>query len=116
MKAVNLVGHIVEYSNQIHSLVTNLRLQPLLYYINEKSLCKLGEPAFEDKYEEWKFGKVLADVYYEFSMWASLPLINVKKNPEVPEETVKIIQEVVNELALIPTWKLIDKMRKDCNI
>ena len=116
MRAIELVGHIVEYSNKINSLVTNLRLQPLLFYINEKSLCKNGKVAFEDEYVTWEFGKVLDEVYYEFSMWASLPLINVKKNPEVPEETVKIIQEVVKELAPIPTWKLIDKMRKDCNV
>ena len=110
MKAVELVGHIVEYSNQIHSLVTNLRLQPLLYYINKKSLCELGKPAFEDEYEEWKFGKVLAEVYYEFSIYTSFPIINVDVNPEVPKETVKIIQEVVKELSPIPTWKLIDRM------
>ena len=84
--------------------------KPLLYYINEKSLCELGKPAFEDEYEEWKFGKVLADVYYEFSIYTSFPIINVDVNPEVPKDIEKIIQKVVKELSPIPTWKLIDRM------
>lgn len=105
-KALDLVGHIVSCSNKYHSYVTNLRLQPLLFFIQEEAIRQYGRPAFEDKPVNWEFGKVYTDVYYEYSIYASCFILNAEEK-DVPHKIIKIIDDVVKKYANFATWELI---------
>lgn len=48
-------------------LVTNLRLQKLLYFAQGWSLARYGKPLFDAPIEAWKFGPVVREVYNEYS-------------------------------------------------
>lgn len=113
MKATELVGHIVMFSEQVGKPVTNLRLQKLLYFIQKESLRELGTPAFDDDICAWQYGPVIPDVYYAFSFYANMPIINVNISPNICERIVEIIRNVVKSFADIATWKLVDMTHED---
>lgn len=48
-------------------LITNLRLQKLLYYVQGWSLAMKGEPAFREPIEAWRHGPVVPEVYRFYS-------------------------------------------------
>jgi len=108
MKAIELVGHIVQFSEQCGNPVTNLRLQKLLYFIQKESLKELRIPAFDDEICAWQYGPVIPDVYYAFSFYADMPIINVSINLYIGENIVNIIRKVVRNFADTATWKLVD--------
>lgn len=57
-------------------LLTNLKLQKLLYYQQGFHLAFFGTPLFEESVESWMYGPVVPSVYDEYSKYgaASLPV------------------------------------------
>lgn len=57
-------------------LLTNLKLQKLLYYQQGYHLAFFGTPLFEESVESWMYGPVVPCVYDEYSKYgsASLPV------------------------------------------
>ncbi len=108
MKAMELVYYIIEYSKHVGDLVTNLRLQKLLYFIQKEHLRQpQGDPAFEDDIFAWQYGPVVPNVYYEFSRYASTPIINVEKIGDIDYSIETSIETVVKKYKKVPTWKLV---------
>ena len=107
MDAIELVGFIIAYSKQIGVLVTNLRLQKLLYFIQKEHLQHYGAPAFNDSIVAWQYGPVVPNVYYEFSRYASTPIINVGVNPDIDNLVKHSIITVLDRYKNVPTWKLV---------
>lgn len=48
-------------------LMTNLRLQKLLYFAQGWSLARLGKPLFDAQLEAWKYGPVVPEIYRRYS-------------------------------------------------
>ena len=59
-------------------LLTNLKLQKLLYYEQGFHLAYFGSPLFDEKIEAWQYGPVVPDVYNHFKHYG--------KNVIEPEE------------------------------
>lgn len=57
-------------------LLTNLKLQKLLYYQQGFHLAFFGTPLFEESVESWMYGPVVPSVYDEYSKYgsASIPV------------------------------------------
>ena len=70
MKALDLVGHIVTYSEQTKRPATNLRLQALLYRIQQEYLKRYGRIAFDDETKYTGEVAYYPDVYYEYAPYA----------------------------------------------
>lgn len=107
MDAMDLVGYIITYSKHIGNLVTNLRLQKLLYFIQKEHLQQHGEPAFDDDICAWQYGPVVPRVYYEFSRYASTPIINIDESTPLDDSIKNTIRTVLNKYNKVPTWKLV---------
>ncbi len=112
IKAGDLVGTIVAASEKYHTLLTPLRLQAMLFFIQKESLWRRFVPAFDDDICAWDFGPIVPDVYYEYSHYASTPIINVEEK-EIDKELRGIIDYVVYRYSTIATWRLINAMIKD---
>src|SRR5690606_17024633 len=52
-------------------LISNLKLQKLVYYAQGFSLALLDEPLFEDEIEAWMHGPVVPALYREFKTHGS---------------------------------------------
>ena len=112
VNALELVGTIVAASEKYHTALTPLRLQAMLFFIQKESLWRRFIPAFDDDICAWDFGPIIPDVYYEYSHYASTPIINVEEK-EIDKELRGIIDCVVYRYSNIATWRLIDAMIKD---
>ena len=50
-------------------LMTNLRLQKLLYFAQGWHLVRYGKPLFEDEIDAWQYGPVVPSVYNEYKSY-----------------------------------------------
>lgn len=52
-------------------LVSNLKLQKLLYYVQGFHLAAFGEPLFEEEIEAWMYGPVVPSVYDHYQEYGN---------------------------------------------
>ena len=63
---IDISSYIIEYSNEIGSPVSNLKLQKLLYYSQAAMLVELGQKCFDSKIMAWEFGPVVVEAYQHY--------------------------------------------------
>ena len=74
--------------------ITHLKLQKLVFYIQAVSCVLLRRPLFEEDFEAWVHGPVSPDLYYEFKQYGSDVLPNITEEPELDEDTKRVIRTV----------------------
>ena len=58
------VGHyVINCCRKNQYLISNLKLQKVLYFIQATFLIKTGNACFNDKIEAWDFGPVIPNIY-----------------------------------------------------
>lgn len=107
MKAMDLVGYIILYSEAQGKSVTNLRLQKLLYFVQKEYLVRFGRSAFDDEICAWQYGPVIPSVYHEFSYFANTPISNANCSVEIDKTLKETIKAVVSKYINTPTWQLV---------
>ncbi len=90
-------------------LISNLKLQKLLYYMQGFHLACFDEPLFNDEIKAWTYGPVVPRVYNEYKIYGgkSLP------HPEgdiirLTDEEENIFEQVYREYAQFSAFKLAD--------
>lgn len=74
-KAIDIVKYIIYLANLNGDLITNLKLQKLLYYAQAWYLVNFnGRPLFSDSIEAWQYGPVVPNIYYEFNNFGRKPV------------------------------------------
>ncbi|MDR1918139.1 MAG: DUF4065 domain-containing protein [Tannerellaceae bacterium] len=92
-------------------LMSNLKLQKLLYYVQGFHLAMYDSPFFAEDILAWEYGPVVNEVYQEYKTYASGA---IPYNPEymVPEEITKeqlnLIQEVYHVYGQFSAHKLMN--------
>lgn len=66
-------------------VITNLKLQKLLYYVQGFHLAGFNSPLFNEKIYAWQYGPVVKEVYFKYKENGSLGI-------EPPKEDIKIIE------------------------
>lgn len=77
MKALEIAKYIITKYVNIGKPISNLKLQKLLYFVQGLALCTLERPAFDEEIIAWKYGPVVPEVYFEFSMYGALDIDRV---------------------------------------
>jgi uncharacterized phage-associated protein len=75
MKALKLSEFIIAKFDESGDLLTNKKLQKLLYYIEAWSLVHLDSIIDED-FEAWIHGPVIPSVYHEYKKFSYAPILN----------------------------------------
>ena len=72
-KALDIAYKIIKSAsnNDAGELVSNLKLQKLLYYQQGFHLAYYGEPLFEEDIEAWLYGPVVPSVYDHFKSYGN---------------------------------------------
>lgn len=52
-------------------LISNLKLQKLVYYAQGLHLAEYGEPLFSERIEAWMYGPVIPDLYHHYKKYGS---------------------------------------------
>ncbi len=74
MEAINVAKYILNMANNEGDLITNLRLQKLLYYAQAWYLVNFDRPLFDDTIKAWTFGPVVGSVYYIYKKFRHTPI------------------------------------------
>ena len=114
MKALELAAYVVNKCVNDPSLsITNLQLQKIMYFLQIRSLkgnpCK---PIVDDEtFEAWKFGPVLARVYYTYCYNGGLDIdkyILGEEENVLPKSTdvLPFVDDLVAKALKAKPWKL----------
>ena len=82
MKAMDVAKYFLHKANIGGDLITNLRLQKLLYYAQAWYLVNFDRPLFSDEIKAWRFGPVIESVYHKFKKFRHTAII-YKSNGEI---------------------------------
>ena len=65
-KIANLLLRFAYNADGNEDLMSNMKLQKMLYYQQGFHLAYFGTPLFEDEIEAWMYGPVVPSVYYKY--------------------------------------------------
>lgn len=74
--AQTVARYFLAFANECHELITNLKLNKLVYYAQSWHLALCDEPLFEDPIEAWIHGPVIPNVYVEFKSYSYRPILD----------------------------------------
>lgn len=110
VKALEVAKYIVQEALHRESPVSNLKLQKLLYFVQGVSLALNNVPAFEDDIVAWKYGPVVEDVYYAYSMYgANDIIIPFEADVNLTEKLKHVINLVLDELLPVSAIALVNE-------
>jgi len=85
-----------EASEEDQELISNLKLQKLVYYAQGLYMAVNGKPLFSDKIEAWTYGPVVPELYQHYKKYNSNGIHADKNfNPSIiNEKTKKFLDEI----------------------
>jgi uncharacterized phage-associated protein len=69
-----IADFFIALSNDTGNLITNLKLQKLMFYAQAWHLAIFEEPLFEKDFEAWVHGPVLVDLYHDYKNFKWHPI------------------------------------------
>lgn len=89
-------------------LISNLKLQKLVYYAQGFHLALNDAPLFEERIEAWQHGPVVPDLYRAYSPFGSAPLPGPTgfDIDQIDTETQELLDEVYEVFGQYSAWKL----------
>jgi len=94
----------IAFSNTTGDVITNLKLQKLVYYAQAWHLAIFGEPLFDDDFEAWVHGPVLPSLYQEFKEFRWRPIdreldeysyFSIRE--KLGNQTTELLDEIIEE-------------------
>lgn len=67
----DVARYVINYVNKNDDLISNLKLQKVLYFIQAKFLTDIGYPCFKEEIEAWNFGPVILSIYREYKRYGA---------------------------------------------
>lgn len=87
--------YFIKKSLEYGDLITNLKLQKLLYYTQGWYLAFYDEPLFEEDFEAWVYGPVLVSQYQRFKDYGSGPILFDPDDVNLPQEIKEHLDETL---------------------
>lgn len=72
--ARDIAQWLIWFANEHGDMMTNLRLQKLLYYTQAWHLALNDVPMFDDDFQAWIHGPVIPKIYGEYKKFGSSPI------------------------------------------
>lgn len=79
----DIADYFIALSNDTENLITNLKLQKLVYYVQAWHLAVFKEPIFEDNFEAWVHGPVIPQLYRDYKQFSYNPINEEKEASDV---------------------------------
>ena len=91
-------------------LMTNLRLQKLLYFAQGWHIARTGKPLFDDEMRKWKLGPVVPSIYHAYKANGNSGIAYPIELAEDAfcEDEMKVLLDVAREYSVFSTSKLVD--------
>lgn len=93
--ASEVAKYIISEFHESEDLITNMKVQKLLYYIQGWHLGLYGTPVFDDDFEAWVHGPVQYEVYNEYKKYGGTHITGHIEKPKLEQRIIEHIQEVL---------------------
>ena len=111
--ACDVAKYIIKKCEEMHSPISNMQLQ-LLLYIVQKEFLSCGSEAFPEEIEAWVFGPVVPSVYYQYCGFAGIPIrMYWKPEAELDKDFVRIVDSVIVNKSKLPIWGLVKEVNTE---
>lgn len=114
--ALDIARYIIQYYRKKGILISNLKLQKLLYYVQGECLAdpNIQSPCFKEPIEAWKHGPVVRDVYENYStyMGEKIPS-NDPPKAIINASYKKVIDRVLDRYQDTDPWELVNKTHQE---
>ena len=96
-------------------VITNLKLQKLLYYMQGFYLAIFEEPLFDDEIEAWMYGPVVPSIYNIYNKDGKAPLYNDDdyESIEMSAEHEDLFSQVYSAYGQFSAIKLMEMTHKE---
>lgn len=103
------VEEIAEYIIQ-NNIISNLKLQKILYFIQANFLILKNKKCFEENIESCDFGVIIPKVYNKYRVFgaSSIPNFNICKSFNIKKKDKKLINLIVNKCSSYSNGQLLD--------
>ncbi|KYC64499.1 MULTISPECIES: Panacea domain-containing protein [Heyndrickxia] len=109
-----IANYFIALSNETGNLITNLKLQKLMYYVQSWHLAIYKEPWFDGQFQAWVHGPVLPELYKEYRDFKWHPIVrddldfNYIKNFEakIGEDKTEFLKEICDEYFGMEAYEL----------
>lgn len=88
-------------------LISNLKLQKMLYYVWVDFYKMTERKLFFDEFCAWQLGPVVPSVYYEYCSYAGRPISVYYENMIIEDYDRKLLQSIVFKYAQISANRLV---------
>lgn len=93
---------------EVGDILSNLKIQKLVYYAQGLSLALNNKPLFEDEILAWEHGPVVENLYHQYKEYGANPIPlpqDFDINKFSPEE-IELLKEVYDVYGQFSAWKL----------
>lgn len=122
MEAKKVAEYIIAKYNDVGDLVTNKKLQKILYYVKAWGLVYFDDGVIDDSFEAWVHGPVCRSVYQEYKSFGYNPLTidygksgtaafirdfkGINGKTETDKEKIEMIDAVFNKYGKLTSLQL----------
>jgi uncharacterized phage-associated protein len=109
--AIDIAKKIISLSNpEIGDIMSNLKLQKLLYYAQGFHLAMYDAPIFAEDIRAWQYGPVVPEVYSEFKKFGSgsIDVLSLVGAVELDERENSLIIDVWNVYGQYSAFRLME--------
>jgi len=87
-------------------VISNLKLQKLLYYAQGLHLAKFNKPLFPEKIEAWMHGPVVPVIYHHFKDHGNNGIPTPTEGPKLDQKTTVFLTTIYRTYGQFSAWKL----------
>lgn len=93
-----VADYFLAVANETGELVTNLKLQKLVYYAQAWHMAIYSEPLFKAEFQAWVHGPAIPELYHKYKPWGYRPIESDLRLEDVlesfDEERIEFLEEV----------------------
>ncbi|MDE7303533.1 MAG: DUF4065 domain-containing protein [Oscillospiraceae bacterium] len=115
LSALDVAKWLIVYNNSQESadLLTDLKLQKLLYYAQGIAIKYTGKPLFNENLVAWDWGPVVPEVYNKYKKYGKNPIDEPIEKPNFDNNDIEVIlKDVYEDYGQFSAFKLV-KMTHD---
>lgn len=102
--------YIIKRCNDHHQIISNLKLQKILYFVQAEFLVVKNEACFHEDIEAWDFGPVVPEIYYKYRMFGSahIPYIDNETTFPFDHNDKIILNNIIDECSKYSASALVE--------
>jgi uncharacterized phage-associated protein len=105
LSCFDVADYFIWLAHDTGSFISNLKLQKLVYYAQAWHLALQSEPLFEEDFEAWVHGPVIATLYKKYKAFGWQPIL-AEVELQIDNRTSDFLSEVAAEYFACDAYEL----------